>query len=298
MERQFSIKTIADLTEGSDGISYKGDVALMHPEKSGFFWKYMDNPIYINAFTYAITLSGTVGLNIDDVDYSLGHETFVQITPLHLCYFHDASEDYSGLILSVSKSFVDNIPAYTVQDHIVQGIQMHGTPVVNISADDIKRLLSCMEIIGSDIADRQHRFRLEKIRNSLVRFYLEIDNALKAEETQLQEPRYGRILRSFMGLLIENFRTEHLVPFYSDALNLSPQYLTSVIKAQTGKTVSGFIDEMLYCEARNLLSDSEMSIQQIADALNFSDQSAFTKFFKRQSGSTPNAYRRKTSGES
>ncbi len=294
MEQIFSIINIPDLVKGVEECSYRGEVAVVRTEQNPFFRAYIDRPIYVNSFTYMVPLSGTAGLNIDDSDHLLEKGTFVQLTPLHLGYFHNVSPDFSAKMLSVSKSFVDQIPAYTVQDRIVYGIQTHGKPVMEITEENAARLLSSMEMIEADIADTGHKFRIEMIRNSVVRFFLEIDNALGAEETELPLPRYGKVLRSFMGLLMDNFRTEHSVTFYSDALNLSPQYLTAVIKGQTGKTVSDFIDEMLYSEARNLLADSEMSIQQIAEALHFSDQSAFTKFFKRQSSVTPKVYRKKS----
>lgn len=293
MEQIFSIISIPDIVKGEEETSFKGEVAVLRTWCNQFFKAHVDTPIYVNSFTYMVTLSGTAGLNIDASDHLLHTGTFVQLTPLHLGYFHDITPDFRALVLSVSKSFVDQIPAHTVQNRIVYGIRMYRRPVVEITPENTSRLLACIEMIEADIADTTHKFLLEKIQNSLVRFFLETDNALGAEDTDLPLPRYGNILRSFMGLLIDNFRSEHSVPFYSNALSLSPQYLTAVIKGQTGRTVSDFIDEMLYSEARNLLGNSDLSIQQIAETLHFSDQSAFTKFFKRQSSVTPKEYRRK-----
>lgn len=88
-----------------------------------------------------------------------------------------------------------------------------------------------------------------------------------------------------------HYKTEHSVPFYARQMNITPQYLTSIIKAQTGRTVNNFICEMLYSEARNLLALSEFSIQQIATELHFSDQASFSKFFKRWAGISPLEFR-------
>lgn len=79
---------------------------------------------------------------------------------------------------------------------------------------------------------------------------------------------------------MQNYRREHLVPFYADQLNITTQYLSSVIKSLTGRTPSQFIFERLYCEARALLDHPDLSIKEIAELLHFSDQSAFGKFSK------------------
>ena len=49
---------------------------------------------------------------------------------------------------------------------------------------------------------------------------------------------------------------------------------------------------MLFSEARNLLTHSKLSVQEIATTLNFSDQSSFGKFFKRKAGISPVDFRK------
>lgn len=103
--------------------------------------------------------------------------------------------------------------------------------------------------------------------------------------------RYESIIKSFIELLASNYREEHKVEFYASRLNLSAHYLTLIVKRVTGQSVADFIFEMLYSEARTLLTHSKLSIQEIASSLNFSDQSSFGKFFKRKSGISPADYR-------
>lgn len=54
---------------------------------------------------------------------------------------------------------------------------------------------------------------------------------------------------------------------------------------------------MLFSEARNLLTHSKLTVQEIATVLNFSDQSAFGKFFKRKAGVSPVDFRREVVAE-
>lgn len=60
----------------------------------------------------------------------------------------------------------------------------------------------------------------------------------------------------------------------------------------TGQTVSDLIFQLIFSEAKLLLQSPAASIQQIAEQLHFSDQSAFGKFFKRKGGISPAEYRK------
>ena len=92
---------------------------------------------------------------------------------------------------------------------------------------------------------------------------------------------------------MQHYRQEHLVSFYAQQLNITPQYLSLIIKRLTGRTPYQFIFERLFCESRALLEHPDLSIKEIAEQLHFSDQSAFGKFFKHRSGISPVDFRKK-----
>mgnify|MGYP002942986293 CR=1 FL=1 len=81
------------------------------------------------------------------------------------------------------------------------------------------------------------------------------------------------------------------VGFYAGQLNLTPKYLTTLIKRISGLSVSEWIDNYVILEAKTLLKYSNMSVQEIAYYLNFPNQSFFGKYFKNHTGMTPTAYR-------
>jgi AraC-like DNA-binding protein len=78
---------------------------------------------------------------------------------------------------------------------------------------------------------------------------------------------------------------------YASKLAVTPKHLSKIIKEETGKTPSYFIDEMLLMEIKALLRHSELNISEIAWQLDFSDPSHLTTFFKKQQGITPLQYR-------
>lgn len=288
------IISIQDIINREHDEGYKGEIAVFVSGKGPGFRFFDGNPVYVNAFTYFMVTGGTAELIADGQPYLIGTGIFGILTPLHLTFFNKISDDFQAVFMPISKSFIDKITANSVQNRIVQGIRLHSVPVVSVTSEQHLLLMRCIEDIRSCILRTEHRFQLELIQNALVRFYLEIDNILDSAPEEIEQTRYADILKKFIGLLIINYRKEHTVPFYAEALNISTKYLTNIVKRQTGKTVSGFIGEMLFSESRNLLAGTGLSIQQIADTLNFSDQSAFAKFFRRQAGCSPKQYREMT----
>ena len=64
------------------------------------------------------------------------------------------------------------------------------------------------------------------------------------------------------------------------------------MKSFSGKTVNQWISEALIRESEILLRNPDLTIQQVADMLNFSDQSSFGKFFKKHRDISPLAFKR------
>ena len=104
--------------------------------------------------------------------------------------------------------------------------------------------------------------------------------------------RKEELFEQFLQLLFEHFRVEHAVTFYADKLFITPQYLSLILKELTGMSANKWIDDALVAEAKVLLKAPQMTVQQVADQLHFSDQSTFGKFFKKHMGISPMEYRR------
>lgn len=292
---------IQEVLEYKRGVSYKGSLAVFLSDVGEEFHICGNTPFYMNAFSYALVLSGRAMLSVDGNEYAVDAHSLCIISPLHLTYFLPQTDDFCCFFLSVSKSFIDSMAVFNVQHRIVRGLRMHSQPLLRITDDEKEELSQCLQDIKRQIERTEHRYHVYLMQNSLIRFYLEVDQIVDSREEQNPpenaQTRYAEILRDFTTLLMAHFKSEHTVPFYAESLHITPQYLTRIVKGQTGQTVNGFINEMLYSEARNLLSQSELSVQQIAAELCFSDASAFTKFFKKQAGQTPLKFREEVTGK-
>ena len=94
-----------------------------------------------------------------------------------------------------------------------------------------------------------------------------------------------------MLLVEESFSKERSVNYYAEKLNITPKHLSAVAKETSGHTAGEWIDSYVILEAKMLLQNSEMSIQEISSRLNFANQSFFGKYFKHHTGVSPKAFR-------
>lgn len=89
------------------------------------------------------------------------------------------------------------------------------------------------------------------------------------------------------GLVDRVFRVQE----YADAQNLHPNYISSVIKSKTGKSIGNWIAEKTISEAKVLLQNSSLSIKEIAYRLGFAEAAHFSNYFSKHTSRSPTQYR-------
>ncbi|HOX83138.1 MAG TPA: helix-turn-helix transcriptional regulator [Chryseolinea sp.] len=92
----------------------------------------------------------------------------------------------------------------------------------------------------------------------------------------------------------QNLRDKGLpsVTDMASRLNLSPRYLSDLLKQETGKTAMDLIHIYVISEAKNLLKVQDQNVSEIAYALGFENLPYFSKLFKKEVGVSPNQYRK------
>lgn len=82
------------------------------------------------------------------------------------------------------------------------------------------------------------------------------------------------------------------VKYCGEQMNMSPSYLSDMLKKETGKTAQQHIQDAIVERAKNLLLSTNEQIGQIAYGLGFEYPQHFSKMFKNQTGMSPAEYRK------
>jgi AraC family transcriptional activator of pobA len=112
--------------------------------------------------------------------------------------------------------------------------------------------------------------------------------------------RNSQIVKRFKHMLDKHYRNlgtgidskAFRLHEYAAAQYLHPNYFNTVIKSKTGKSVGAWIIEKTITEAKALLSNSDVSIKEIAWRLGFVETAHFSNYFKKYTAISPVVYRR------
>jgi AraC-like DNA-binding protein len=113
-----------------------------------------------------------------------------------------------------------------------------------------------------------------------------------------REKSNHQVLERVETLLTEYFNSDILlskglptVAYLAEGLNISPKYLSSLLKVLTGQNTQQHIHEKLIAKAKEKLSTTELSISEIAYGLGFEHLPSFSKLFKAKTSQSPMEFR-------
>ncbi|AZB35625.1 helix-turn-helix domain-containing protein [Chryseobacterium bernardetii] len=169
------------------------------------------------------------------------------------------------------------------------------TPILHPGFNERETLGFLIDKIG--LAEAQDSYYSKDMINHYFNaLLLELMVLYRCSDVRIIDPKTSRkkdLLNQFLVLLSEHSKKERTVEFYAEKLFVTPSYLTRIVKEASGESTRNIITNSVIIEARDMLLHSNLSITQIADKLNFSDQSFFGKFFKKKMKMSPKMFRTK-----
>ncbi|MDR1459844.1 MAG: helix-turn-helix domain-containing protein [Bacteroidales bacterium] len=242
-----------------------------------------------------IIRKGVLEIQLDYENHSLEENSCMIALPAHTIQKLHASDDFEAAYIAVSRSFIEEV--LMIINHSMYNtryIQLHQKPFYRLTESELALLMKCVSDIKEKLCLQNHRNQHNLIKCVVLMFLMETENIVieDIESLQPKQTRYEQIYYQFLQLLIKHCTAQHKVEFYSDMLFITPQHLASILKEISGKTTYQWIIEAILTEVKILLKDSDLTILQIADQLNFQDASLFGKFFKTQTGLSPSQFKK------
>ena len=202
------------------------------------------------------------------------------------------SKDLKVEVLAAPHDFLSNqLPANNYG--IGGSISLYDNPVIPLSEEDAETLVRDIHQIRDRIADTGHLFYRELIGGLALPliydlFYFHAKNRTPIFATD----RSMYVVKELMALL-ESGRSKKYreVAYYAEQLNVTVKYLSNTVKRQTGKSVTYYIDRYTVPMIKEYLNNPDLSIVQIAEEMNFTTLSYFSRYVTKHLGMSPKAYR-------
>ena len=172
-------------------------------------------------------------------------------------------------------------------------ISLNRNPVIKLSDEQMLYLQEDFHRLRNRMDNRHLQFYREMMGSLCLTMMYDIFEAHAQRDVSAPHTdRTAYIVKQLMALLSTGIsRTERDVKYYAERLNVSPKYLSATIKRVTGHSVTWYIDRHTIPMLKDCLNDERLSLTQIADAMNFSSLSYFSRYCTKHLGLSPREYR-------
>lgn len=253
-------------------------------------------PIRVLGLTIGLCLEGEGEVSIGVKKYAFSKNSLMLLNPNQ--YVHSLSSKGPVKIMAIGCN-LELIESIMPKISGLLPLLIHN-PIESISHFSQEHSLEIqeyMELIGKKLAAEESPLKRTKISNLIQALLCEIieKHYVSKEGVEKPQSRKEEILSKFILEILLNFRAERSVAFYADRLCVTPKHLSAVAKDITGHTASELIDHYVIMEAKIMLAESALTIQEISNKLNFANQSFFGKYFKHLTGYSPSQFRKMAS---
>lgn len=248
-------------------------------------------PQKVHGIGLCICQAGTATVSIDKKQYRIGKQDMVIFLPGAVVQPISRSDDFVGygLMLKVDR-VLDVDPSVGVQIYLV--VRDH--PSASLTDQDLQTLFEMCDLIQKKMKCVGNPYRREIVENLILNLFYEIGAIVqrgKKIEPRKTRGRQEELFEKFLYLVATHYRTHRDLGFYAEQMCLTPKYLSSIVKQVSGSSATECIMRSVIRNAKALLETSPLTVQQIADYLNFPTPSFFGQYFKKHVGMTPKEYR-------
>lgn len=142
------------------------------------------------------------------------------------------------------------------------------------------------------------KFREDIIRVLLLHIFLLLEQSNAQHKKPNAQNQKNPLIRNFQKLIEKNFTTKKQPGEYAELLHVTPNHLNALCKEHLSLQAGAVIRNRIVLEAKRLLINLDFTVSEIAYKLNFNDNSYFTRFFKKETGVTPEVFRAKSANQS
>lgn len=169
-------------------------------------------------------------------------------------------------------------------------------PIMHLTDDDVKLLDDYFQLLCRRMRDPSPVLYSNIVRSLVSTMMLEILSMMRRQEpenTVTTGVHRQRLANEFMRLVEQSDGRIRKVDDFANQLNITPKYLSTLLKETMNRRPSEMIHFYTLKAIEHRLRYTDMTMQEIANDLNFANASFFGKYFKEHAGMTPLDFRKK-----
>jgi len=251
--------------------------------------------------SYRPRLSSKLKYGQDYYDFDEGGLLFASPNQVIGCYNGDGDNNAAGgcsqYTLLIHPDFLWHYP-------LAKNIKQYGffsystNEALHLSESEKATIISIFKLIEEEINSRIDDFSQDVII-SQIELLLNYANRFYKRQFITRKAMNNELLQKLEDLLNDYFNNETslsrglpTVQFLAENLNLSPSYLSDMLRSLIGQNAQQYIHSKLIEKAKETLSTTNLSVSEVAYALGFEHPQSFSKLFKTKTNLSPLEFRR------
>ena len=237
--------------------------------------------------------SGSISCRHFESEHSLHSRDMVVLFPGDIYTLSNPTEEFSCSWVSfeadVAKRALEGFPT-----SFFRYIANHPIYTLTDNSQYTNRM-EYLKMLSQRVAESNNICRYEIALTLLRLLFMEILNRIVQNlDIDTSEPKHRqRLLDEFIRAVKATPRCRE-VAYFAQRLNITPKYLSNIVADGTGFTAKEFIERNAIEEIEQLLSNTRLTVAQIAERLNYSGSGNLCRFYKSNRGVTISDFKRKT----
>ena len=189
----------------------------------------------------------------------------------------------------LSAEFIDAIHPFSYDEMILALIQL-----LVMTIRTAKGMVSFdSEDTGLEIHTCQQQLLRFDTLEQIERWYLSLCARIDAIRDKQSQGRNKKVIDKMIAYIEENYINSNLtVEMMAQLVGLTVNYFRRLFKEETGQSVSGYIAELRFRKAEELLFNTDHPVNKIGELVGFDNTRYFPTLFKKRFGKTPDHYRK------
>lgn len=262
-------------------------------EQTNTDFDFVNHPVKLS-FTIAILcLAGRMSVQINLQDFELQANNLLVVFEGAIGEYRGMSDDTRIAVIAFSSEYFQT----AFQIDATMGLQrrLYASPLQHLTSEAMKETIEIYRLMKAKIAETDNPFRKGALLGYTQVLTYNSYKYLLAAETEKSKEKSSRrqeLYTQFIHEVQKTYTKERSISYYADVLCVTPKYLSQVVHQVSGRFASDWITDFVILEAKALLKSRKYTIQQVADMLNFANQSFFGKYFKEKVGCSPSEYQK------
>jgi len=288
MKQSIPIYDISSISEG--GLS---DILVSRFAEYAQTHHHLHYPHRHNFYHFVLFTEGAGTHNIDFENFEVKPYQIYFMIPGQV-HSWDFEGEVDGYVINFSTSFFQSF--LLRPDYLEKFVFFNGSlsqAVIDIP-DAKKEIVGFVfeQILHEVTNTNKESFGKDLIRTLLLQIFIVVSRTITEQDVPVASTYNHVLLRNFRLLIDKHFKVLRLPREYAELLYITPNHLNALCNDTLGFSAGELIRKRVVLESKRLLVNLNLSISEIADQLNFNDNSYFSKFFKKNTGVTPEEFRK------